>query len=393
MQANTHNSLPQPDTASSTHSRRCAKFIQDRIRAAGGSVSFGEYMHHALYAPGLGYYAAGATKFGVQGDFVTAPEVSPLFGRIVARQCAEVLTQTQTSTVLEIGAGSGRLAVDVLTKLAAIDTLPSEYLILEASADLQQRQRALIETEIPEIASRVSWLKNRPANFSGVILANEVLDAMPVERFVRRDNILQQHVRVEHDEFVLIEKGASRVVCEAVVAMEKELGRQLPQDYVSEISLAVPTWIDELCRCLDQGCMFLFDYGLSRASYYAPDRSGGWLRCHFRHHAHSDALALPGIQDITTWVDFTAVATSAVATGAEVAGYTDQAHFLIGGGLDDELLRMASLAIDAQVELSAQAKMLTLPGTMGERFKCMALSRGLRAPLTAFQNYDRTHTL
>lgn len=393
MQANTGNSLPNPDAASSAHSSRCAKYIQERIRAAGGSISFGEYMHHALYAPGLGYYAAGATKFGEHGDFITAPEVSPLFGRIVARQCAEVLTQTGTSTVLEIGAGSGRLAVDVLTKLAAIEALPSEYLILEVSADLQDRQRALINEELPEIASRVRWLKDLPASCRGVILVNEVLDAMPVERFVRRDDILEQHVRVKDGDFALIEKAASVGVREAVVTMEKDIGRRLPHGYVSEISLAVPPWIEQLCRGLEHGCVFLFDYGLDRASYYAPDRSDGWLRCHFRHHAHGDALRLPGIQDITTWVDFTAAATAADATHAEVAGFTDQAHFLIDGGLHEELLSMASSASDAQVELSAQAKMLTLPGHMGEHFKCMALSRGLSVPPTAFQNHDRTHTL
>jgi len=394
MQQEQHLTLPAPDAESAAHSARVADFLREQIAAAGGQLSFAEYMHHVLYAPGLGYYSAGAAKLGVAGDFVTAPEVSPVFGAVLARQCASVLAQVDSPSILELGAGSARLAVDVLRKLADLDALPERYLILEVSADFSERQRILLGREIPELVDRVTWVDRLPDEHRGVILANEVLDALPVERFVRRgDGIMQICVADDDGQFVAREIEAPTLLAKAVLGIEEDLGERLADGYVSEVSLAALPWVEDLAGILRHGTMFLFDYGLSRREYYAAERSDGWLRCHFRHHAHNDPFVLPGIQDLTAWVDFTAVATVAVDNGLEVSGYVTQAHFLVGGGLDIELADFSELPIDAQLKLSGQVKLLTLPGEMGENFKCLGLSRGALEQPAAFTFADRTTTL
>ena len=393
MQGKATGGLPPPDATSAAHSERCRAFIRQQIESAGGSLSFAEYMQHALYAPGLGYYAAGNTKFGAAGDFVTAPEVSPIFGRVVARQCAAVLADIAGGSILEFGAGSGRLAVDLLTKLDEMNRLPEQYLILEVSADLQDRQAALLRQAIPQLVNRVRWISALPSAHRGVIIANEVLDALPVERFVRHEQILQQRVTVEGDAFVFLQQPAPDILVNAVEEIEASLGQELAAGYESDVSLAAPGWTAGVVAALAEGAVFLFDYGLSRREYYAADRCGGWLRCHFRHHAHNDPLILPGIQDLTAWVDFSSVADAASDAGADIAGYVSQSSFLIAGGLDEELAGLAALETSERMELSAQVKMLTLPGAMGEHFKCMALAKRLAAPLGAFQTADRTAML
>jgi SAM-dependent MidA family methyltransferase len=394
MQPDLPPSLPRPDAESAAHSERTAACIREHIVAAGGSISFAEFMHHALYAPGLGYYTAGTTKFGEAGDFVTAPEVSPVFGRVLAGQCAEVLGQLESGSILEYGAGSGKLAVDILERLEELDALPSEYLILEVSPDLRQRQETLIGERLPTLADRVSWVDSVPDRHKGVLLANEVLDSMPVERFVRRDaGVMQLRVSVDDSSFRFVEAPAPEILTRAVAAIERYIGAALPDGFLSEVCLAIPPWIGGMASALREGVAFLFDYGVSRREYYAPDRRHGWLRCHFRHHAHDNPLLLAGVQDLTAWVDFTSVARAAVAQGFEVAGYTTQAHFLIAGGLDAEMQDFASLSLQEQLQLSQQIKTLTLPGEMGERFKCIALRKGPLATPTAFIRADRTHSL
>ena len=386
--------LPKPDHESAEHSVRVTEYIRRQIEAGGGQISFAEYMQHALYAPGLGYYAAGSTKFGEAGDFVTAPESSTLFGRVLARQCRAVLTEGATPDILEFGAGSGRLAADILAELAALDALPERYRILEVSPDLQQRQRALLEREIPELAERVEWLAGLPDAHAGVVIANEVLDALPVERFVRRSaGVKQVCVGWDGDRFSLNERPAPPGLADAVAVIESDIDRPLPNGYASDICLAAPHWIADLAAILTEGIVFVFDYGVSRREYYGAERSGGWLRCHFRHHAHNDPLVLTGIQDITAWVDFTAVAAAAQDNALDIAGYTNQAQFLIGGGLDAILAGMTELPIAAQLELSGEVKLLTLPGEMGENFKCLALSRGAIAVPGAFLAADKTASL
>ena len=393
MQLEAPSALPRPDAQSAAHSEKCADFLRARMEDVGGSISFAEYMQHALYAPGLGYYAAGASKFGAQGDFVTAPEVSPLFANVIARQCAEVFAQINAGSIIEFGAGSGRLAVDLLSKLEALGALPDHYQILEVSADLRERQERLLEAEAPDYLARVEWINAIPQQHCGVIIANEVLDALPVERFIRRDSVCQQRVRAINGGFEFVEAEAPQHLVDAVGEIEADLGDRLPDGFTSEVSLGARAWVSEVIASLRNGMAFLFDYGVSRREYYAAERTDGWLRCHFRHHAHNDPLVLPGIQDITSWVDYSLVAEAAVSGGGDIAGYVNQAQFLTSGGLDVEIEGMMDLSPERQMKLSGQVKLLTLPAEMGENFKCLGVSRGSIARPTSFRIKDRTHTL
>jgi SAM-dependent MidA family methyltransferase len=349
-------------------------------------------MRLALYAPGLGYYSAGATKFGSSGDFVTAPESGSLFSRCLARQCADVLAMTG-GEILELGAGSGRMASDVLTELAALDALPDRYSILEVSADLAERQRARIARLPADLAARVQWLERWPErSMRGVVLANEVLDAMPVERFVLRSRPDGLDVRAlgvglsGEDGFEWRETSPSPELMHAVADIVEALPAPLPDGYTSEVCLSFQPWMASLAAQLEAGVALLIDYGLPRAHLYHPDRTDGTLRCHFRHRAHGDPFINVGLQDITAWVDFTRVAEAADSAGLEVLGFASQAAFLIGAGIESLLSTEMQLATDTrqQAQLAGEARRLLLPGEMGEIFKVIALGRGYEAPLTGF---------
>jgi SAM-dependent MidA family methyltransferase len=386
--------LPAPEAASARHSERVTAHIQERIRASGGDISFAEFMQYALYAPGLGYYSAGARKFGAAGDFVTAPEVSPLFGRLLATQCAHVLQQVADGQVLEPGAGSGALAVDLLRRLKESDALPDRYLILEVSADLAERQQDRLRREIPDLFDRVVWLPELPRKFSGVVVANEVADALPVERFLKSDGqYFQYRVASEGNGFVWRRRVARENLRTAIRNIEEALDRPFADGYESEVSLGLGAWIRDLANVLDRGFIFLFDYGASRREIYAAERRTGWLRCHFRHRAHDDPLVFPGIQDLTTWVDFTAVAEAAAGAGMTIAGFVTQAQFLIAAGLENELAEFTSLPSRRQLALSREIKLLTLPTEMGENFKCLGMSCGKITSPPAFANVDLQHAL
>lgn len=390
----TPSGLPEPDSASFEHSVQTGQHILAQIREAGGHISFAEFMQSALYAPGYGYYSAGATKFGAAGDFVTAPEISPLFARVLARQCAPIMAQIGEADILELGAGSGALAVDLLTGLAELGQLPRQYLILEVSPDLRERQEQKLRKAHPDLMPRIRWLDSLPEALEGIIVANEVADALPVERFRRSAKGLEQYTVVaEGESFAWQKVAAPAHLTAAVEHIETYLNRRLPDDYDSEVCLALPQWIKDIAASLKHGFIFLFDYGLPRHEYYAPDRSDGTLRCHYRHRAHSNPLIFPGIQDITAWVDFTAIAEAATDAGLSVDGFVSQAHFLMSGGLEQELAHMVDLDIKEQLELSRQVKILTLPGEMGETFKCIGLSRGKFATPSGFAFADRTHIL
>jgi SAM-dependent MidA family methyltransferase len=389
--------LPLLNADERAHSERVVEHIRAFMRERGGVIGFDAWMRLALYAPGLGYYSAGATKLGSNGDFVTAPEISSLFSRCLARQCADVL-QATGGDVLELGAGSGRMAADVLTELAALDALPDRYRILEVSADLAERQRAHIAGLPRDLAARVQWLDRWPErNMRGVVLANEVLDAMPVERFVLHGRPGGIDVRAlgvglagpddGETRFEWREMSPSPELMHAVADIVEALPAPLPDGYVSEVCLAFQPWMASLAAQLEEGVALLIDYGLPRAHLYHPERSTGTLRCHFRHRAHDDPFINVGLQDITAWVDFTRVAEAADSAGLEVLGFANQAAFLIGAGMESLLTTEMQLAGDdarAQARLAGEARRLMLPGEMGEIFKVIALGRGYESPLCGF---------
>jgi len=381
-----------PDEAA--HGDRLEARVREEIAVAGGWIGFARYMQLALYEPGLGYYSAGARKLGPSGDFVTAPEAAPLFSRCLAAQCEEILRELGGGDLLELGAGSGVMAADLLAELARRDALPRRYLILDVSADLRERQRATIAGTMPELLDRVAWLDRLPENLVGVVVANEVLDALPVERFVvRGGTVAALGVAIRDGRLAWSEGPATDRLDSAVRRIAREAGDGWPDGYVSEVRLELGPWIAALAAALARGVMLFVDYGLPRREYYAPERSDGTLLCHFRHRWHDDPFVRPGLQDITAWVDFTAVAEAAEGSGLEVAGYTTQAHFLIGAGMDEFLADLSTLDVVRRAELSRQAMLLTLPGGMGERFKAMALTSGYDSPLRGFAVRDFRHTL
>lgn len=376
---------PMLDADSQAQAAAVEAHIRERIAAAGGALPFDRFMELALYAPGLGYYVAGSRKFGAEGDFVTAPELSPLFGRALARQCAQVLGESG-GDILEFGAGTGNMAADILLQLAADGCLPERYLILELSPELRQRQRDTLLAKAPALMERVQWLDGLPARFRGVVLGNELLDAMPVQRFrLAADGIEEAFVTVDGDGFAWSWRSAASPGLAAAVADIRRAVPDLPDGYVSEINLRLQPWLAALAGCLEQGAVLLVDYGYSAAEYYHPERDGGTLICHFRHRAHDDPLQLAGLQDITANVDFSAVARAGQAAGLVLAGYSTQAHFLIGCGLDELL---ADADPTAHLDLVQGLKQLTLPSGMGERFKAIGFTRGLELPLRGFGMRD-----
>jgi SAM-dependent MidA family methyltransferase len=381
--------LPALTPEEQLHSERLATLVREAVRRAGGWLSFERFMELALYAPGLGYYSAGAVKFGAGGDFVTAPEVSDLFGRCVARQCAEVLSGLGGGTILELGAGTGRMAAALLEELAVHGTLPERYAILEVSADLAARQRERLGWLPPALAARVDWLERLPeAPLTGVVLANEVADALPFRRF-RLAGGERHELGVALDaDGGLLEAGteAAPELAAALGALERELPGPLPEPYTSEMCPRLAPWVATLGATLSRGVLLLIDYGLPRAEYYHPQRRQGTLRCHFRQRAHDDPYANLGLQDITAWVDFTAVAEAAVAADLTVAGFSTQAAFLLALGIEEEVARATDGTERAR--LAGEAQRLLMPGEMGEVFKVMALSRNFPLPLTGLALQD-----
>jgi SAM-dependent MidA family methyltransferase len=378
------------------HSRAAGALIAERVRAAGGWIAFEQFMELALYAPGLGYYSAGSVKLGPGGDFATAPEISDLFSRCVARQCAEALGGE--GEILELGAGTGRMAAVILESLAAGGRLPARYAILEVSADLAQRQSERLATLPREIRERVVWLDRLPEHpIEGVILANEVLDALPCRRFVlRRSGVRELGVALEEasdgaPRFVEREAAPDEELARACADLMAELRQPLPEGYSSEICLRVAPWLASIAACLERGLILMFDYGLPRGHYYHPQRTAGTLRCHFKHRVHDDPYINIGVQDITAWVDFTRVAEAAVASGLDVSGFCTQAAFLLGTGVE-HLVAEAS-EVKERTRLAGEARRLLLPGEMGEAFKVIALTRGCDAALDGFRLQDLRHSL
>jgi SAM-dependent MidA family methyltransferase len=385
---------PELDAAETEHLERARRFLSQQIALAGGFLSFERFMDLALYAPGIGYYSAGAQKLGAGGDFTTAPEVSPLFGGCVARQCAEVLRALGGGSILEIGAGSGRLALDILGRLESLQVLPERYWILEISADLRARQARLLGDCLPHLLSRVAWLDRPPTEpFDGVILANEVLDALPVARFRwHADRVEELGVIFGDGGFEWDVRPADAMMSRACGALHAA-GGDWSDGYESEYCPRAVAWTLSVTGALRKGAVLWFDYGLPRSHYYLPERRQGTLLCHFRHRAHDDVFLYPGLQDITAWVDFTLVAEATREAGFELAGFTTQAMFLAGTGIDAEMQMIGGGDENHFARLANQARQLMLPGEMGERFKAMAWLRGMSIPLSGFALQDLRHSL
>lgn len=376
--------LPPPSASERELSTRLRARVQGEI-ARHGSIPFARFMELALYAPGLGYYSAGKAKFGVAGDFVTAPESYPLYARCLARAAAGVLDQLGGGDVLEAGGGSGKLAAGLLNELADLDALPGTYYLLEVSADLRERQSASIKQRAPALYERVRWLDRLPPpGFRGLVLANELLDALPVERFkAATDDVRLLHVTWRNDRFDWTDGPAT------VAVRQRAAPLRLAPGYVSEIGFAAEAWVRSIAERLRAGVLLLIDYGFPRAEFYHPDRAAGTLMCHYRHRAHADPLILVGLQDITAHVDFTAIAEAGAEVGLELLGYTSQAAFLIGSGLEALARDSDPGDVRAHLALTEQIKKLTLPHEMGELYKVIALGRGMRERPKAFALQDR----
>jgi SAM-dependent MidA family methyltransferase len=376
-------SLPPPDADAQAHSERLRALIQEQVFAAGGALPFSRFMELALYAPGLGYYSAGATKFGAAGDFITAPELGPLFAACVADALAPVLRQLGPSArFLELGGGSGAFAEVALKRLMALDALPDRYAILEPSADLRERQRERLRRNLGALFDLVEWLDGPlQDDWDGVLFANEVIDALPTPRFTLRDGeVLEEHVALDGEgRFVRSDRPADALLAAAVRHVEHYLERPFADHYRSELLPQLPYWLQAVAGGLGRGALLFVDYGHPRGEYYAPQRSDGTLRAFRRHHVSGDVFAWPGLQDLTASVDFTALAEAGTNAGFDCGGYCTLASFLIGNGLAERLAEAEAKTRDeaGRYALRQEAKQLTLPDAMGERFQAIGFARGV----------------
>jgi SAM-dependent MidA family methyltransferase len=385
----TRDTLPPPSPEALAHSARLVEHVRREIAADGGWISFARYMELVLYAPGLGYYAAGARKLGPDGDFTTAPELSPLYGHCMARQAKQILA-LGLEDILEVGAGSGALAAALLEELDRLGAAPQRFLILELSADLRARSRDLLAARVPHLMERIAWLNVLPPAFAGLLIGNEVLDAMPVHVVRATDDGIQEGG-------VVASRGerpfewAFRPASGALHATARQLG--LAPGYVTEIGLAARAFVRSVGAVLERGAMLFVDYGFPAREFYHPQRAEGTLMCHYRHRAHADPFWLPGLQDITAHVDFSAIAEAAADEGLEVLGYTSQEQFLVNCGITDLMLRTSPEDAARYLPQAAAANRLLSPAEMGELFKAIAIGRGVPDQLVGFASGDRRHTL
>ncbi|MEQ5840193.1 SAM-dependent methyltransferase [Paraburkholderia acidicola] len=395
------DSLPAPGPTALAQSETLAVQIRAEIAAAGGWLPFDRYMELALYAPGLGYYSGGAVKFGRRAedgsDFITAPELSPLFAATLARPVAQALTASGTRQLLEFGAGTGKLAAGLLRALASADVPFDSYAIVDLSGELRERQRETLEAEVPDLADRVRWLDALPATFEGVVIGNEVLDAMPVRLFARLGGVWHQRgVAVQDDgAFAFADRPVdpARDASDTALLSELDDSDDNDSDYVTETHVAALGFTRTVCTMLARGAAFFIDYGFPRHEYYHAQRTQGTLMCHYRHRAHDDPFVYPGLQDITTHVEFTGIAEAGVETGADLLGYTSQARFLLNAGITEALATIDPADTRHFLPAANAVQKLLSEAEMGELFKVIAFSRGIDGTLDAFASGDRTHTL
>jgi SAM-dependent MidA family methyltransferase len=408
QKAHESDSLPVPDADALAASGALTARIRDEIAAAGGWLPFDRYMERALYAPQLGYYSGGARKFGRRAqdgsDFITAPELSPLFAATLARPLAQALEASGTCELMEFGAGTGRLAAGLLNALAALEVEFDSYSIVELSGELRERQRETIEALAGPLASRVRWLDALPERFEGVALGNEVLDAMPVRLFARESGVWHERgVTAKADgtfafEDRLVGSGSSSVLLESsspeaamLEAIDEATGVEI--DYLTETHGPAAAFTRTVCTMLTRGAAFFIDYGFPRHEYYHAQRAQGTLMCHYRHRAHGDPFLYPGLQDITAHVEFTGIAEAGVDAGADLLGFTSQARFLMNAGITDALAELDPSDAARFLPAANAVQKLLSEAEMGELFKVIAFSKGIDGMLDAFARGDRSHTL
>ncbi len=392
-------SLPEPSIDALKQSEKLVNKICHVIDEEGGSITFRRYMEMALYEPGLGYYVSGTHKIGAQGDFITAPEISPLFSRCIAQQCAEIFqqlkaeqnTEQHSIDILELGAGTGIMATDVLLELERQQQLPEHYYILDLSPDFKQRQKATLEKNAPHLLKHVIWLSQLPKNFIGIVLGNEVLDAMPVNVFTQQDDTVYEHHVICKNGKLIEQLQAADEHLSATVKTLNISKESTP--YTSEINPNLEGWLQALSESLSKGVVLLIDYGYPRKEYYLPERNKGTLICHYQHLVNEAPLYYSGLQDITASVDFTAVAEAAETQGLKIAGFTSQAAFLANSGLEEIFMKSLDEQEVDQHLLAQQVRTLSLPSEMGERFKVIALSKKYEAKLQGFESMDQLHRL
>ncbi len=379
--------LPQPDSIARQHSQKVAAYIADKIHHSGGVIAFSKYMEHVLYAPGLGYYSAGCIKFGEQGDFITAPEISPLFSRCIARAITPILNNLVSSSILEVGAGSGKMAADIIMELHNTGQHFEYYYILERSAELRERQQQTLNALPVELADKVTWLDSLPISFIGVVLANELLDAMPITRFHKKNQtVVEMGVAYQNGQFVWQDNVASNVRLNSrIEKIENNLGQVFHDGYTSEINFAAEDWLSSINDMLETGYILLIDYGYPENEYYHEQRDNGTMSCFYQHGRHDDPFLYPGLQDITAHIDFSnltqAVLTAdnssaTTAASLQLNAYTTQSNFLMASGLT-ELLQENTDDVKQQLVLSQQVKKLTMPYEMGEVVKVIGFDKGL----------------
>ena len=386
--------LPVPNHDEKNISDLALNEIKQKIKSNDGKISFSKFMHHALYAPDLGYYSGKSEKFGKSGDFITAAEESGILGRIIAKQCSIILNEMPDASIIEYGPGSGALAVSILKQLLQMNLKPRAYYLVDVSEDLIERQKNRISTELPEIYDSVVWISEIPEGFSGIVIGNEVIDSMPFERFLISDKrILQFFVAIKEEELVYELESANFEIKKYVKQIESKIGKYLCDGFISEISFKGRDWINEISLKLNQGMVILLDYGISRSEYYSDDNNKGWMHCHFKHHKHFEPLIYPGIQDITTWVDFSLISETAKANGMMIDAYLTQAQFIINNGIEDEFLGFESMDIKKQMELTRQIKLLTLPDKMGSNFKCLVMTKNFLRRDLVNQTGDKSYVL
>ena len=381
------DNFPVPDPiAQSYNTQLCFHIIREISK--NGPITFARYMQLALYTPGLGYYSAGSHKFGTVGDFMTAPEISSLFSRCIAYQCQQLLIDLQKGDILELGAGSGRMAVDILRELQRNGYLPDHYFILEVSADLRDRQMTFIKKEIPGLSARVIWLNQLPKQpIQGIIIGNEVVDAMPVHKFKISNGIKEVYVNWENNKFIWESYEPSVVLNDYI----KNLKINFSEGYESEVNLLLKGWLVSLAKLLKKGLILLIDYGFPRHEYYHPDRNQGTIACHYRHYSHFDPLILTGIQDVTVHVDFTAIAEAASLQDLTIMGFTNQAEFLLNCGIITLIPQPKE--IKEQYRVSQEIKRLIFPSEMGELFKVIAFVKNYHQPLLGFRQRNQIERL